>query len=114
LGLLGALLAGLVVFFLRSPVSATLPVVMMVVTGVMVVLFALVLVRAVPGDKAKREIAAGDMYSLIDRMLPELDTNERLYLQRKLDELEAGKPHETPEELGALLDERIRERRERV
>ncbi len=108
------LAAGLLVFLLRSPVSATLPVILTIVTAVMVGVIAVVFVRATETGKHKRDLAAGDMYSLIDRMLPELDENERLYLQRRLDEMGAGRQKESPEALSELLDERIRERRERA
>lgn len=113
LGLVIAMLLGALLFAMRSMSGAMMPIILAVAVAIMLVVIAVLVVRAMPSDKAKHEIAEGDMYSLIDRMLPELDANERLYLQRKLDEMEAGKLHETPEELGALLDERIRERRER-
>lgn len=113
LGVAFSLLIGLLLVVLRSTSMMTVPVMIAVVSAIMIVLVALLVLRSPTGEKVKREIAAGDMYSLIDRMLPELDANERQYLRRRLEEIDAGTSKETPEELGALLDEHIRERRER-
>jgi hypothetical protein len=51
------------------------------------------------------------MYTLIDRMVGDLNEDEAAYLRRRLDELEAGLQTDLPAEVTDLLDQRKRNRR---
>ena len=63
--------------------------------------------EAAARNKAKRGLDGADMYSLIDRMVDDLDDDEATYLRRRLDDRERGlKRDETKNALDDLLDER--------
>jgi hypothetical protein len=57
-------------------------------------------------EKQKRELAGGDMYSMIDRLVDDLDEDELDYLRRRLAAREQGRDHKLTQSLEALLDER--------
>ncbi len=59
-----------------------------------------------PGEKRKRGLDGEDMYTLIDRMVDELDEDEVDYLYRRLDQREHGSKNDVAESLGELLDQR--------
>ena len=77
---------------------------------------ALIMVLAVVGlfvvscerdvQKRKRGLDGLDMYSLIDRMVDDLDNDERAYLQQRLAQTE----NTLPEQMVDLLDQRTQER----
>ena len=64
-------------------------------------------------EKRKRGLEGLDMYSMIDRLVDELDGDELVYLRRRLEEHEPGKDHELSNSLETLLDERSEERQTR-
>jgi hypothetical protein len=53
-------------------------------------------------QKRKRGLDGLDMYTLIDRMVDDLDKDEMAYLQQRL----AQKEHNLPEQMADLLDQR--------
>jgi hypothetical protein len=85
------------------------PLVVILLTAAIVGLDALSRQRA--GDKRKRRPQDADMYTLIDRMVGDLNEDEVAYLRRRLDELEAGLQTDLPAEVTDLLDQRKRNRR---
>lgn len=60
-------------------------------------------------EKRKRRLEGLDMYSMIDRLVDELDGDELAYLRRRLEENEQGKDGELSHSLETLLDERSEE-----
>lgn len=61
--------------------------------------------------KAKRGLDGADMYTLIDRMVDDLDDDEAEYLRRRLDDRERGlQRQETEQSLADLLDQREADR----
>lgn len=80
--------------------------------GVSVLL--LVLGRLQPNaPKSKRGVEGLDMYSMIDRMVEELDDDEAAYLQRRLDERDAKPKRDLTASLSDLLDQRAEDRQQR-
>ncbi len=61
-------------------------------------------------EKRKRGLEDLDMYSMIDRLVDELDGDELVYLRRRLQEHEQGEDRELRYSLETLLDERSEER----
>jgi hypothetical protein len=57
-------------------------------------------------EKRKRGLEGLDMYSLIDRMVDDLDEDELDYLRGRLEEREHGPKHELAESLDELLVQR--------
>jgi hypothetical protein len=64
-------------------------------------------------EKRKRGLEGLDMYSMIDRLVDELDADELAYLRRRLEEGEQGTDRELSHSLETLLDERSDERQTR-
>jgi FtsZ-interacting cell division protein ZipA len=64
-------------------------------------------------EKRKRFAEGQDMYSLIDRMVDELDDDELDYLHRRLEEREQKPKHELAESLDDLLTWREDDRSDR-
>ena len=62
------------------------------------------------GGKRKRGLDGLDMYSLIDRLVDDLDEDEMAYLQRRLDARESSSPDELPEVIDDLLSQRTEDR----
>ncbi len=82
----------------------------MIVIAVLIVLIAVVfgvltVVRQnqQESEKSKRLPDGMDMYSMIDRMVEDLDEDEVVYLRRRIKAARSGK---TAEDLGTLLDKR--------
>ena len=86
--------------------------VLIVVIGLIVMLATLILAanNQIAQDKPKRGLAGQDMYSLIDRMVEELDEDEAAYLQRRLDERENKTKNDLAVSLEELLDHRAQAR----
>ncbi len=63
--------------------------------------------------KGKRGLDGLDMYSMIDRMVDDLDDDEAAYLQRRLNEREGKAKHDLTASLEELLDQRAEERQQR-
>ena len=102
-GIVVMLLLGLLLFA-RSAGSAGILLVIGVVTLAVVATIGSLLYQRGEGDtrsKAKRKNV--DMFSLIDRLVDDLDADEAAYLRQRLDAIER---RETAESLGALLDNR--------
>jgi hypothetical protein len=84
------------------------------VIGVFVVIMILIIAGLVvttsqrQADRAKRKRGPNgqDMYTLIDRMMDNLDDDELDYLRDRLTQREHGPKHELAESLGDLLDQR--------
>lgn len=62
-------------------------------------------------EKAKRGLEGLDMYTVIDRLVADLDDDEAAYLQRRLDERDAKAKDKLTASLGDLLDQRAESRR---
>lgn len=63
--------------------------------------------------KRKREFDGEDMYTLMDRMVDELDEDEAAYLRRRLDDRDRHQEREdTKASIADLLDDREQNRRE--
>lgn len=113
---LGLLIAGVLMLTLMA--RANLYFILMMV--VVVFISFLVLTRsfvnrtqASATDKRKRGLDGQDMYTLIDRLVEDLDEDEAAYLRRRLDEQERGlQRQQTEESLTELLDQREQNRLE--
>lgn len=57
-------------------------------------------------EKRKRELENVDMYSMIDRLVGDLDDDELAHLRRRLEEREQGRDPKLSQSLEALLDKR--------
>ncbi len=64
-------------------------------------------------EKRKRQLEGLDMYSMIDRLVDELDGDELVYLRQRLEQHEQVKDRELSHSLETLLDERSEERQTR-
>jgi flagellar basal body-associated protein FliL len=60
--------------------------------------------------KRKRGLDGLDMYSLIDRLVDDLDEDEMAYLRHRLDDRESSSPDELPEVIDDLLSQRTEDR----
>lgn len=91
-------------------------------TLIVIVLVAIALIVSIlfgtpikdPTEKRKRRLDGLDMYSMIDRLVDDLDEDELDYLRRRLAEHEQGKDQELSHSLETLLDERSEERQTRL
>lgn len=119
--LIGVLISGILSFLLLLVVLAfrsgtSLPWIMIVVGALVAVVIPIIAVFALrnarEGEaaapvKRKRGIDGEDMYSLIDRLVDDLDDDEAAYLRRRLDDHERGLQREdTKTSIGDLLDDR--------
>lgn len=103
-----------------APRAAINPAAAMVI-GVMVIVTILSLAavtisnwqRSKVREKRKRDVAGLDMYSLIERMVDDLDEDELDYLRRRLEEREHGPKHELADSLDELLTQRAEDREAR-
>ena len=89
---------------------AAVPVLMIAISVVW-----LVLSRLSPPTtaKGKRGLDGLDMYTMIDRMVDDLDDDEAAYLQRRLDQREGKAKHDLTASLEELLDQRAEDRQQR-
>ena len=116
--LIGSLVVGLllaaglgIMLMLRAGDGISLPATMpmFLIAGVIIliaVIFGIVVVwqqNQQKSEKSKRLPDGMDMYSMIDRMVEDLDEDEVAYLRRRIKAARSGK---TAEALGTLLDER--------
>lgn len=104
-------LAGGFVAFARTSSMLVAP---LVVTIVLALVFALIrqtrqqaLAESAAADEKPKRFAPGqDMYTLIDRMVDDLDEDERAYLRRRLDEQEQASEDDLVQSMAELLDKR--------
>lgn len=110
-GVMVALTLALVVAMLGRAPMLIVTLMLLGVPTVMIVLLALLLrgmgVFRAEDVKEKRRLHGADMYTLIDRLVDDLDEDEAAYLRRRLDEREAG----LRIDLQSLLDQRESDRR---
>jgi hypothetical protein len=118
LGLVIMMLLGMSLLAIRAGGTA-FPIIAVAV-GIILVLFVGVMVAASVFSQASSQVAKRkrgldglDMYSLIDRLVDDLDEDEMAYLQRRLDERDSGSPDELPEAVEGLLNQRTEDRRAR-
>lgn len=113
-GLMIIVFIGLIQTFVPSLLSGLVAVpTLMVIVLVAIALFVSILFGAQTKDfpeKRKRRPEGLDMYSMIDRLVDELDGDELIYLRRRLEEHEQGQDRELNHSLETLLDERSEER----
>ncbi len=86
--------------------------------GIMVIVVILTLVglavvnsRRGEPEKGKRGVDGQDMFTLIDRMVDDLDDDEVDYLRSRLEQREHGSKNELADSLGELLEQRTEARR---
>ena len=103
-------LAGGFVAFARTSSMLVAP---LVVTIVLALVFALIrqtrqqaLAESAADEKPKRFAPGQDMYTMIDRMVDDLDEDERAYLRRRLDEQEQASEDDLVQSMAELLDKR--------
>lgn len=113
-GLMIIVFIGLIQTFVPSLLSGLVAIpTLLVIVIVAIALIVSILFGAqtqAPPEKPKRRLEELDMYSMIDRLLDELDGDELVYLRRRLEEHEQGKDRELSHSLEMLLDERSYER----
>ena len=116
-GLMIIVFIGLIQTFVPSLLSGLVAVpTLMVIILVAIALIVSILFGAQTTDspeKRKRRLEGLDVYSMIDRLVNELDGDELVYLRRRLEEHEQGKDRELSHALETLLDERSEERQTR-
>jgi hypothetical protein len=101
---------GLISVFAPPSMASLFAVPMMIITVLLsIALFVNILFN--PGakdsaEKRKRELDGMDMYSMIDRLVDDLDEDELDYLQRRLEARKQGHDPKLTQSLEALLDER--------
>jgi hypothetical protein len=86
------------------------PAVVVIIMSIAAVMIAVVTTQGRSAEKAKRGLEGLDMYSLIDRLVDDLDDDERAYLQRRLDERESGDREDLEVSVKTLLDQRNEDR----
>lgn len=104
-------LAGGFLAFARTSSMVVAPLVVTIVLGLV---FALIrqarqqaLAESAATDEKPKRFAPGqDMYTLIDRMVEDLDEQERAYLRRRLDEQEQASEDDLALSMAELLDKR--------
>lgn len=105
----GVAVAALLALGLLAWRSASIPVIALIVLICVVITAITVLsLSQQPAAKRKRET---DMYTLIDRMVDDLDDEELNYLRRRLAQRALDDEKRLPEELNATLDRRDAERK---
>jgi hypothetical protein len=108
LGAAIALAVGLVLLSPRTGAVIGLPVwgILSLVIVVLVVVGVFAANRESSAQKRKRGLDGLDMYTLIDRMVDDLDEDELAYLRRRLER----KDNDLPDKMADLLDQREQER----
>jgi hypothetical protein len=95
-----------------------MPIITIVVALTIAMIVIAIIARSVRTDQAigkrKRGLEGQDMYSLIDRLVDDLDEDELDYLHRRLDDRETGAKREVAGSLGELLDQREENRRSHI
>ncbi len=117
---LGTLTAIGLMFMLVAPASASsTPWLLITVMVILLLMVPLVLLisrstrdEAQSKAKGKRGLEGLDMYSVIDRMVDDLDSDEAAYLQRRLDEREAKQKDDLTVSLDEVLNQRAQDRQE--
>jgi hypothetical protein len=116
-GLMIIVFIGLIQTFVPSLLSGLIAIpTLMVIVLVAIALIVSILFDAQTKDspeKRKRGLEGLDIYSMIDRLVDELDGDELVYLRRRLEEHEQGKDRALNRSLETLLDERSEERQTR-
>ncbi|MBC8171447.1 MAG: hypothetical protein H7X77_07230 [Anaerolineae bacterium] len=111
--LAGGLLAALIINDVSSQTD------MLVVFAVLIIIVAMIPISLLfsrnttsseTTEKQKRVLAGMDMYSLIDRMVQELDEDEIAYLQNQLDQRSGAQKQDLQASLGDLLNQRAEKR----
>ena len=85
------------------------------ITPLLAVLMMTIVGRLAPQPKqgVKRDLEGLDMYTVIDRLVEDLDEDEVAYLQRRLEEREFKAKNELTETVADLLDQRADQRQTR-
>jgi hypothetical protein len=116
LGLVVAMLLGVSLLVIRY-VGNPFPIIAVGVGGILVLLMVVTLTASFFSQastqtaKRKRGLDGLDMYSLIDRLVEDLDEEEMAYLRHRLDDRESSSPDELPEVIDDLLSQRTEDRR---
>lgn len=116
LGLVIMMLLGMSLLAIRAGGTA-FPIIAVAV-GIILVLFVGIMLAATVFSQASSQVAKRkrgldglDMYSLIDRLVDDLDEDEMAYLQRRLDERDSSSPDELSGAVEGLLNQRTEDRR---
>ncbi|MCC6804389.1 MAG: hypothetical protein IT319_16015 [Anaerolineae bacterium] len=108
------LIAGGIAIMFNAGFAETPVVLFFLVVAILAIVGAVgVLVSArMSTPKTKRGLEGLDLYSVIDRLVDDIDDDEAAYLQRKLDERKAKNRDDLTVSLDELLDQRAQNRRE--
>jgi hypothetical protein len=108
----GIALAVLALFLLSGTANPILwaAAAFVIVLGVIAALVTVAVPPARSADKAKRGLEGLDMYSLIDRLVDDLDGDELAYLKQRLDERESGGREDLEVSVKTLLEQRDADR----
>ena len=117
---LGAITAIGLMFMLVMPATGgSTPWLLIMITAILLLIIPLIMLisRNTPGEKqskakGKRGLEGLDMYSVIDRLVDDLDGDEAAYLQRRLDEREAKKKDDLTVSLDEVLNQRAQDKQQ--
>jgi len=114
--LMGVMIATMLGFGLISYAGSSSSILMMLIIGTVVLGISVMVgfaaqaryrAQAAAADEKPKRFAPGqDMYTLIDRMVDDLDEDERAYLRRRLEEQEQASEDDLVQSMAELLDKR--------
>lgn len=115
-GIVGLLVAtGLVLMLTLTGRTGSSMVMPAIVAIIIVVTGGVVLLKMMPTQtdeqKTKRGLAGLDIYSLINRLVDDVDDEELAYLERKIEERKRHPDRTLSEDMGELLEQREEDRR---
>jgi hypothetical protein len=109
-GALVAILFGMMLSVESPIVAATIGVILAMVVCAGLVVWVFSQQKNTQAEKAKRGLDGLDMYSLIDRLVDEIDDDEAAYLRRRLEERDHTPQQEVAASIEELLDKRAQEK----
>ena len=115
--LMGVLIAGMLGFGLIAFARTTSSILVPLMLGTLVLIISVMVgfasqaryraqAAASTDEKPKRFAPGQDMYTMIDRMVDDLDEDERAYLRRRLEEQDQQVDDDLALSMGELLDKR--------
>lgn len=106
-GLVGMLALGMALLFTGNGMAALAGATAFIIAAISLAILGMTSVQRAPDPvKQKRGLDGQDMYTLIDRMVDDLDDDEKAYLRRRLEQ----KDDDLPQRMSNLLDYREEER----
>lgn len=110
-GLVVVMFGFVLMFMLRAGIASPTWILLVGLVLVILMVAAMGIVAVARSGKRKRSLDGLDMYSLIDRMVDDLDEDEMAYLQRRLDAVNSKKHDQLAGSLDELLDQRAEAKR---